>query len=99
MLAEGGTRFSVDSKWIIFGTRCRKVMGQLFARRYDPFGPFWGARPAEKYVHTCRHTIEKNRQKITIFGNDWSQSILKARWLYEAQNGVKRVLLSLNHLL
>ena len=74
-------------------------MGQLFARRYDPFGPFWGARPAEKYVHTCRHTLEKNRQKKPIFGHDWSQSIPEAEWRYEAQNGVKRVLLSSNHLL
>ena len=35
------------------------AMGQLIVQRYHPFGPFWGARSAEEYVHTRRHTLEK----------------------------------------
>ena len=33
------------------------------AHTMDPSGPFWGARPAKKYVHTRRYTLEKIAKK------------------------------------
>ena len=35
----------------------------------DPSGPFWGASPADKYVHTRRHKLEKIDEKMHVLGS------------------------------
>ena len=33
----------------------------------DPSGPFWGAHPTKKYVHTKAHPLENFRRKMAFF--------------------------------
>ena len=77
---EKNARFFFDSKCNISGSECRRVFKLFLAHTMDPSGPFWGAHPTEKYLHTRRHTLEKNRRKNARFG-------VQAGW--SAPGGVK----------
>ena len=101
MLSGGGikSRFLVDSKSIILRTRYRSEVGQLFSRRYDPLGPLRAAHPTKKYLHPPGTPLEKNRQKITIFGNSRPRDFFRPRWPSEVKNGFKHVLWTFKHLL
>ena len=43
----------------------------VLAYTMDPFGPFWGAHPTKKYVHTKAHPLENFRRKNALF---WTQA-------------------------
>ena len=47
------------------------------AHTMDPFGPFWGTHPTEKYVHTKAHPFENFRRNNTFFA---TQAGLNPRW-------------------
>ena len=55
----GGIASSHRRKMRFWGTRYRSEVGQLFSQRYDPMGCTPGVGRAEKYLYTCRHTLEK----------------------------------------
>ena len=84
VFATGGgvktTDFFLDSKYKISGLECRRRFKLVLAHTMDPSGPFWGAHPAEKYLHTRRHTLEKFRRKSVVF-------VTQAGW--SAPGGVK----------
>ena len=55
----------------------------VLAHTMDPSGPFWGAHPIEKYVHTKAHPLENFGRK-NAFSDD--QASLGPRWGAECQN-------------
>ena len=62
-----------------------------------PWDPFGFAGRANKVLHPIGTPLEKNRQKITIFGQGRPRSFIKPHWGSEVQNGIKHVLWTLNH--
>ena len=66
----GGEKVVIfHSKYKISGLECRRRFKLVLAHTMDPSGPFWGAHPAEKYLHTRRHTLEKFAEKMHIFAH------------------------------
>ena len=61
------SHFFVDSIEHISGSECRRGFKLFLAHTMGPSGTFWGAHPTEKYLHTRRHTLEKNRRKNARF--------------------------------
>ena len=58
----------------------------FLAHTMDPSGPFWGAHPTEKYVHTKAHPLENFRRKNALF---WPQAGFGPRWGAKCQNCLK----------